>query len=387
MKIGIDARMYRSGVAGIGRYSQNLIKNLLEINQKDEFILFMTSDDYRELKNPKSLPRRQAGKLQMTNKNSNVKIKITNIPHYSLAEQLTLPKIIEKENLDLMHFLNFNCPVRYGGKFVVTIHDLTLLFYPETARDTNIYKKLGFKYVMKKACRNAAKIIAVSENTKKDIIDKFQIPKSKIQTIYEAADDKIFGRVSSESLKSLREKYKINQPLILYVGQFRAHKNLIGLLKAFEILRSNFPCQLAILGKRDLNHQLKTILDKADYKDDIVMPGFVEDTELAQWYKIASVFVLPSFYEGFGLPGLEAMMVGTPVAASNQASLPEIYQDGAWYFDPFDTADIAGRIKEVLKDEKLRKNLIEKGKIIARSYSWRKTAEQTLDLYKQIQKS
>ena len=369
MKIGIDARMYRSSVAGIGRYSQNLIKNLLELDLENEYILFMTSEDKKEFEN-------WAIENSLKIKNLKLKIIVTDIPHYSIGEQIKFAKIIEKERLDLMHFLHFNVPVRYKGKFIVTIHDLTLLFYPQAAKDINFLKHLGFRWVIKKAVLNAQKIIAVSENTKKDIIKKFQIPESRIQVIYEAADDKIFKEINSDLSNKLRTQYAIgNKPVILYVGQFRGHKNIASLVKAFTKLRKEIPCQLVLLGSGP----------KID-NPDIIMPGYVSDEELAAWYKLADVFAMPSLYEGFGLPGLEAMTAGVPVVASNRASLPEVYQDAACYFNPFSFQDISDKIKMVLQDKKLRQKLIENGRKVSGQYSWRKTAEETLTVYKQISK-
>lgn len=369
MKIGIDARMYRSSVAGIGRYSQNLIKNLLEIDHKDEFILFMTSKDREEFEN-------YFIENLLKIENYKLKIVVVDIPHFSLTEQIKLPKILEKENLDLMHFLNFNYPVKYKRKFIVTIHDLTLLFYPGTAQKTNPLKQSIFKHVLKKACQNAEKIIAVSKNTKKDIIETFGLNPEKISVIYEAADDRIFKNVSSKAIESLKKKYQIKSPLLLYVGQFRYHKNIEGLIRAYRILKKDTSCQLAILGKSNLDNQ--------EIFSDIIRPGFVSDEELACWYKMASVFVFPSFYEGFGLPGLEAMSAGLPVVASNKGSLPEIYQKAAIYFDPFNPTDIADKIKMVLEDKKLRERLVEYGKIVAAKYSWAKCARETLKVYKEV---
>lgn len=364
MKIGIDARMYRSGVAGIGRYSQNLIKNLLEIDKENQYILFMTSADAEEFKKKKI-------------ENRNYQIRIADIDHFSLGEQIRLPKILKNENLDLMHFLNFNHPVRYRGKFIVTVHDLTLYHYPQTARDTNLWKQIAFKYVMKKACTNAEKIIAVSEHTKKDIIEHFKLPDEKIKVIYEAADDKTFSEVNQKDIVVLKAKYNIHEPVILYVGQFRYHKNIKRLIEAFEIIKQNTTVKLVLLGKAEG-------IDKFPKSSDIVMPGFVDDKELAIWYKLASVFVFPSFYEGFGLPGLEAMKAGLPVVASNQGSLPEIYKNAALYFDPYDTKDIADKIKVVVENQKMRQELIQKGQTVSSQYSWRKTAEETLEVYKKI---
>jgi len=373
MKIGIDARMYRSSVAGIGRYSQNLIKNLLSIDHKNRYILFMTDEDAREFRS-------------LNNKNQNVKIKITNIPHYSIAEQTKLPQIIAKEKCDLVHFLNFNYPVRYKGKFLVTIHDLTLFFYPETAKETGPIKRVAFRLVMSRACKNSAKIIAVSKNTKDDIIKYFKTDPDKIVVIPEAADDKVFIEPSKKLIQNLKSTYHFAHfPIILYVGQWRPHKNIVGLIEAFSKLKKKIPSKLVIIGKIDPKHKsVQETIDKLNLKSDIVMPGFVSNEELAAWYKIASVFVFPSFYEGFGLPGLEAMAAGTPVVASKTSSLPEAYQDAAIYFDPGNSSEIADKIELVLEDDSLRQDLIKKGKAQVAKYSWKRTAEETLKIYKEV---
>jgi len=382
MRIGIDARMYRTSTAGIGRYSQNLIKNLLSVDHDNQYILFMTKEDEKEFRRENTECR-------------NCKILIVNIKHYSIAEQLKLPGIINKEKLDLMLFLNFNYPILYRGKFVPVVHDLTLLFYPETARQTNFIKRAAFKFVIQKACQNSSRVIAVSAHTKKDIINHFHIDKDKVVVIPEAADDRALnlpdGKAGySDSIqRQIKEKYKILGPLILYVGQFRPHKNIPGLLKAFGLVKQDFKeAKLAILGKPDPAYQdFWATLDILGLKKDILMPGFVTNEELASWYNLADIFVFPSFYEGFGLPGLEAMKAGVPVISSNRTSLPEVYKDAAIYFDPSNISEIADRIKLVLNDKKLRQELIKKGRIVASSYSWQKTAEQTLNLLKQIEKS
>ncbi len=378
MKIGIDARMYRSSVAGIGRYSQNLIKNLLVLDKKNQYILFMTPADKKEFEKMKI-----ENSLQI--KNCKLKIIEIDIPHYSLSEQTKFSKVIKKEKLDLMHFLNFNYPVLHDGKFISVIHDLTLLFYPETARKNSILKRFAFKYIINQACQNSQKIITVSQNTKGDLIKVFNINKEKIKVIYEAADDKIFQKSSISDINKIKQRYAISdKPIILYVGQFRPHKNLKRLIDAFKILRRKQSLKLVLIGKIDKNSEINLLVDKYKYRRDILITGFVSNKELTSWYKIASVFVFPSLYEGFGLPGLEAMTAGTPVAASNRSSLTEIYQQAAIYFDPFNPSDIADKIKKVLIDKKLKASLIQKGYVQVKKYSWEKTAKETLNLYRQI---
>lgn len=373
MRIGIDARMYRREIAGIGRYSQNLIRNILQLDHDNQYVFFMMQKDADEFKEtPES-------------HQDNVKVVITDIGYYSLAEQIKLPGIIRHEKVDLMLFLNFNHPIFYKEKFVTVIHDLTLIKFPTAAKRTNLLKRWAFNYVMRSACQNASKIIAISNHTKQDIEEIFKIDSAKIAVIYEAADDKTILECDSKKVEGIKKKYDIDSPVVLSVGQFRPHKNLPGLVEAFTELRQDIDSKLVLVGKPDPAHRhLIDVVDKSPVKNDIIMPGFVSDEELACWYEIADVFVFPSLYEGFGLPGLEAMQAGLPVVASNNSVLPEIYKSAAIYFDPFKTEEISAKIKEVLESNDLRADLIRKGRVVAQGFTWRKTATQTLDVIKEI---
>ena len=373
MTIGIDARMYRSSVAGIGRYSQNLVENLLKIDKTNRYIFFMTSDDIKEI-NPKSEIR-----------NPKHKVVEANISHYSVSEQTKLLGIIAKENVDLMFFLNTNYPIRYKGKFIVTIHDLTLYFFPDTARKNNFLRRKAFNLVLKSAVKNSAKIITDSLNTKRDILEVYHPDPKKISVIMLAADDKKFAIAPGAISERLKMRYKINSPVILSVGQFRAHKNIPNLVRAFNIVREKMPAKLVLVGKPDPNYrELVERVDKSPVKSDIIMPGFVSDEDLSGWYKLATCYAFPSLYEGFGLPALEAMMAGKAVVCSNRSSLPEVCQDGALYFDPLNIADIADKIEEVLRNKNMREQLAARGKEIANKYSWRKTAEETLKIINSV---
>ena len=371
MKIGIDARLYRASAAGIGRYSQNLIKNLLELDRENQYVLFMTPEDEKDF-------------LAQKITSYNYKIVKTDIGHYSVKEQVELKKIIDVEKCDLVHFTNFNFPVRYKGKFVVTIHDLTLFYFPGRSKKNFLYK-FAYKYIFSQACHKAQQIIAVSESTKKDIINTFKIDPAKITVVLEAADDKTFTEPSQSFVEKIKNKYDVKAPVILYVGQWRPHKNLTGLIEAFSMLRKELPVKLALVGKVDHTYpEVFTTIDKEQVLSDIIMPGFVSEEELAAWYKIAAVFVFPSFYEGFGLPGLEAMMAGTPVAASNRTSLQEIYKNAAIYFDPEKVEEIASVLKKIITDKQLAASLVRKGYETTKLYSWVKTAQNTLKVYKSI---
>jgi glycosyltransferase involved in cell wall biosynthesis len=275
-------------------------------------------------------------------------------------------------------------PVNFKEKYVVTIHDLTLFFYPGRSKRSFVYK-LGYKYIFKKVCQNAQKIIAVSNSTKNDLMEVFKTESEKIKVIYEAADDKSIILTPEAQITNLKKGHQLtNQPVILYVGQWRPHKNLTGLIEAFNSLREEIEVKLIIVGKIDpMFPEVLESIDKSPYNNDIIKTGFVSENELTAWYKLATVFVIPSFYEGFGLPGLEAMAAGLPVVSSDRTSLPEIYQKGALYFNPSDAIDMEEKIKTVLTDVACRARLIREGQQVAKKFSWVKTAQETLAVYKE----
>ena len=187
----------------------------------------------------------------------------------------------------------------------------------------------------------------------------------------------------------MKLNYKIGDvPTILYVGQWRPHKNLTGLIDAFNELRKSVPAKLVIVGKIDPAFpEVSEAIDISPYKYDIIRTGFVSEEELAGFYKLANVFVFPSFYEGFGLPGLEAMAAGLPVAASDRTSLPEIYGAGAIYFNPSDPIDMMEKIKQIICDLEVSSRLKIEGAKVFKKFSWVKTAQETLEVYKQINKN
>jgi glycosyltransferase involved in cell wall biosynthesis len=336
----------------------------------------MTEEDAAEFRN-----------LKLEIKNFNFVLKIVDIAHYTLAEQLKLPKVLERENCDLWHFLNFNVPVKFKGKYVVTIHDLTLFFY-EGRQKKSFLNKLAYKYIFKSACQNAREIIAVSCATKQDIMQTFKIESKKIKVVHEAADDVKFSQTLklTDEIAKIKKKYQLaNSPVILYVGQWRHHKNLTGLIEAYELLRQESDAKLVIIGKVDpLFPEVLEAIDKSAFASDIIKTGFVSEEELAAWYKASTVFVFPSFYEGFGLPGLEAMAAGLAVVSSDRTSLPEIYGSAAIYFNPSDPQDMKNKIQKVIADPVLREKMIADGHKMAQKYSWAKTSQETLEIYNKI---
>lgn len=359
--------MYSTRFTGIGRYVYELTQNLFKIDKENEYVLFFLSEEYEKFNPP----------------NERIKKVKANIRHYSFAEQIKFLKILNKEKLDLMHFTHFNAPILYSKPSIVTIHDLTLSFFPGK-KLTSIFHRIAYQITIKNAVKKAKKIIAVSNNTKKDIINLLKIDPKKIETIYEGVNEEFKPALKTEKKQN---KIPFDKPYLLYTGVWRSHKNLINLIKAFKILKEDkkFEGRLVITGRNDPFYARdiikETILLNLD--ESIYFTGFIDEKMLIKLYQNAMVYVFPSLYEGFGLPPLEAMQCGTPVSASNRSCIPEICGDkNAVFFDPTDPSDIAEKTFKIINENSFREELIKNGLNHIKKFSWEKMAENTYKIYK-----
>ncbi len=351
MKIVIDARMYQE--SGVGRYIRNLISQLEKLDKKN---------DYTILKQP-------------------------NIKWYGISEQIKLPKILAKLKLDLVHFPHFNVPIFYSGKFVVTIHDLIHQHFAmnrATTLNPITYKikQLGYKKIFKHAITKSEKILVPSIFVKKQLVSEWKVSDEKIVVTPEAVDDNIIDLSKKVQSQKILEKFNIKPPFIFYVGNAHPHKNVEGLIKAFLELKKKYGDLKLVLSGYD--HYFWQRIKKEYQHQDIIYTGYVSEEKLVALYRNAILFVMPSFEEGFGIPLLEAMACGCPVVSSNAGSLPEVGGDAAIYFDPKNIDDMVLKITQVLNSEKLRKELVEKGKERVKQFSWEKLAKQTLEVYNNL---
>lgn len=368
MRIGIDARFFGPVGKGLGRYVERLVENLEKIDKENEYIIFLRKENWD----------------YYTPKVSNFKKVLADYPWYSLKEQTMMPLAIRREKLDLVHFPHFNIPIFCPVKFVATIHDLILLQFP-TPRATTLgpllykIKYLAYRIVIGLGLRRAEKVITVSECTKKELVKFFKTDPKKIEVTYEACDGVEYGQLKIPEKKNLA-KFKITKPYLLYVGNAYPHKNLEGLLKIFPKL--NLGCQLVLVGKEDYFYKrMKKEIRGKPIEKDVVFTEFVSEATLADLYRNARLYVFPSFVEGFGLPGLEAMSYGLPVVASNSSCLPEIYGEAAVYFNPKSENDIVEKIRFAWNDESARKKLVAAGFEQVKKYQWGRLAEETLQIY------
>ncbi len=366
MKILIDARLWGLEHAGIGRYTVNLISHLQKLDKKNQYIILLRKKYFNRLKFK-----------------SNFKKVLAEIPHYSLTEQLKLYPIINSHKPDLVHFLHFNKPLIYKGKYIVTIHDLSMHKRKGLSTTTLnpvkfVIKRKAYKITFKKAVINANHIIVPSKFVQKELARTFDIPENKISVTYEGFT--VFPRQPGASKLFPKEKY------FLYVGSVYPHKNLERAVEAVQELnkKKEEKVLLLIASKESeflvrLGNKIKD-LNASEY---VKLLGFVPDKKLSALYKNAQAFVFPTLLEGFGLPGIEAMAAGTLLLSSDIPTLKEIYKDNCFYFNPYDFTSIEREMHYVLSlTPSQRKKMIAKSQKFVKKYSWQKMAKNTLRVYK-----
>lgn len=360
IKLVIDAR--QSGET-TGRYIDKLIEYLHKLNPPYEITVITKTHREQYIKN--IAPR--------------FNVVTTDFKEFTFDEQIALKKQIETLNPDLVHFGMVQQPIRYKGKVVTTMHDLTTLRFLNPAKNTAILKAKQVVYgrVNKAVAKKSLAIFTPSNYVKEDVVSYTHIKPDKITVTYESAD-KI--QDSPEVIAALKDKQ-----YIMYVGKPFPHKNLDRLIEAFNIIKTTSPnLVLALVGKKDINYSNVEKRAKSRGIRNLVFTDFVTEGQLRWLYENCQAYVFPSLSEGFGLPGLEAMIEGAPVVSSNYTCLPEIYGEAAEYFDPMNIEDIASAIKRVIDNETLRKKLIAAGYEQASKYSWERMTKQTLDVYKTV---
>lgn len=377
MTIGIDARLWGLQHAGIGRYVQNVVLHLLETEADHHYILFGPQEIERDI--PRNLQDRYS-------------LVITKIPHYSLLEQIKLPLLLRQHRVDLVHFPHFNVPLAYAKPFVVTIHDILW----HQVRGGNVTTLSGWKYALKyqgykrvvaHAANASKKIIVPSNWVKTQLLQEFNnLEESKIQVIYEGVDHE---QMKDERLKIKDfSKFKVqSSKFFLYVGSCYPHKNVETLIKAMAALKEKGRAEkLVLVSSRNIfRKRLESLVASLNLQDTVIFAGKLSDQELAALYPKAIALVHPSLSEGFGLTGLEAMKRGCLVIASQKGSLPEIYDKAAVYIDdPLDANLLAHTMHATTESNPLWSELREKGKALAGSYRWQKTAKETETVYNSL---
>jgi len=381
-RIGIDiSTLLNHGPdIGAGRYIINLVRNLLEIDNKNTYVLTgrYTSTEYLEI----------AYNLKKDFENNKIELKFYRTPQKKLDlwNRLKFPPLeFLGFKADILHCPDYLIPPTLNKNIVLTIHDLAFLRFPDFNFDWFIKKYTG---EVKKNAQISKKIIADSKSTKNDIVRFFKIDPAKVEVVYLAADNLFKKLLEKEKDISVLKKYKIDKKYILSVGTIEPRKNFITLIEAFNLIKhniNNFDYKLVIAGqtgwKSEATYEKR---EKSPYKEDILFIGRVPDQDLVQIYNQAELFVYPSLFEGFGLPPLEAMSCGLPVIASRTSSLKEVVGDAGILISPGDNIELQKQILYVLKNEEIKEELKGKSLVQSKKFSWVDTAGRTLDIYNRI---
>lgn len=381
MKIGIDIRLIGKKRTGDEAVFFNLVKNLTEIDSENQYFLFTDRDPQKDSD--------LAGEIKRLELKDNFEVVFINAPSRFWWNLWALPNHLRKNPVDIFHtqyIAPFWLPKK--TKLVLHVHDISFNFFPRFIKRSDLF---FLKTLIPRSLRMAAGIIAVSEFTKDEIQKYYHIPAEKIAVAQNGVDFELFNReIAREELERIRDKYKLPEKFILYVGTLQPRKNIPVLIETMAALYEKYDLRnikLAIAGNRQARNfdpQIDVAIEQNNLQNDVIFPGWIAEVDKPALYKLASCFAFPSLYEGFGLPIAEAMAAGTPVVCSSQPALVEVGGEAILASDPKDTAKMADNLNRILTNEDLRKDLIEKGKAQSQKFSWQKTAEKILETYKSL---
>ena len=373
MRIAIDAHSVGTGLGGNESYATNLIEALAEIDPANDYTVYVTKREAVE---------------RFTNRWKNFTVRQT-LPHTPLIRiPLILSKELRQHPVDVLH-VQYTAPPLAPCSVVATIHDLAFEHFAETfTRRSWMQLRMTVRHTAKKA----AHIVTVSEYSKRDIVDTYKIPPERITVTLEAAADHFRPVTSEMELQRVRQTYGIDGEYLLAVGSIQPRKNLTRLVAAYARLRDrwssgNLP-KLVLVGKRAwLYAETLKAIDEHRLGDSVILTGYVPRADLPALYSGAICLVYPSYFEGFGLPPLEAMQCGTAVIVGNRTSLPEVVGDAALLVDPYDVDALGSAMQKLINDFDLRTKLEVQGLVRSSKFSWRSTAEQTLAVYNRVASS
>jgi glycosyltransferase involved in cell wall biosynthesis len=367
MRIAIDARLSYYVQAGITQYTLNLIRALAVIDSQDEYLIFQRRPDQQVIVSQENFRR----------------VSLWTPTHHPLEQYVLAVELLLQGKIDIIHCTDFIPPFYYQGPTVITVHDLAFLLYPHflTRKSARYYGLID------RAVRHATHIIAVSEATKRDLVRLTGTPESKITVIYEAAQSIYSPIRDQEVLGRIHKKYHLPEQYILFVGTIEPKKNLPTLIRAFQSLIEQYKAEadLVIVGKAGwLYDDVYRLVEELGLSERVHFLGRVPTADLPHLYNASQLLVLPSYYEGFGLPPLEAMACGVPVIVSDTSAMPEAVGDAALRVAPEDDEGFTVAMWRLLTDDALRADMISKGLKRVKSFSWERAARETLEVYRKI---
>lgn len=370
MNIGINTLATPDKKIGVGRYVDNLLTNFPDLNREDAFTIFVS---------------KRTPEIFNTH-GDNFKKALVSFPAQpsvllAFAQPLFLRQFL-RNKIEVVHWVN-TMPVLFKVcPTVVTIHDLQEFYTDKYGKVRGLYRKV-INFI---AARLADRILTASEHSRKDISRLLRVPEEKVVVTYYGVEAAFQLRDRSQCFKRVDTKYRTSDKYVISVGELHPGKNFVRLIEAFSSLKArSLPHKLVIVGKKGWKYeQIFGAVRGLGLQDEIIFTGYVPEEDLPLLYGGAELCVYPTLYEGFGLPAMEAMACGTPLVASNVSSLPEVVDDAGILFNPYNVDEIAEAIYEVLDNEELRRELIRKGLKRAKKFSWKKTATETLEVYRDV---
>jgi glycosyltransferase involved in cell wall biosynthesis len=368
--IAIDAHSVGTGLAGNETYAANLVEALAEVDRENRYTVYVTKAE---------------AEARFGGRWANVSVRRT-MPHTPLVRiPLTLSAELRRRPVDLLH-VQYTAPPLAPCPVVATIHDLSFEHIPETFK---LRSRVQLRLTVRATARRAAHVVAPSEYTRRDLVETYGLDPGRVSAIPLAVAPHFRPVGDAGELARVRKRYGIAGEYVLAVGSIQPRKNLARLLRAYSALRrgrgrSNLP-QLVLVGKQAwLYGDTLRAIEEEGLGESVLLTGYVSEGDLPALYTGALLFAYPSFYEGFGLPPLEAMSCGAPVLTGNLTSLPEVVGDAGLTVNPFDTGALAEALARLIDDDALRADLRERGLTRARRFDWRETARMTLQVYRRV---
>ncbi len=367
MRIGVDLSVIQSTKSGVDWYTHHVLKEMINLLEPDEQ-LFLFSN-------------RETGFEREVEANRQVSVVRSRFRYQEPWRQLLLPLLLKRHQIDVCFFTNFVLSVASSCPMVLTIHDLSFKIFPRTHSLRNV---VWTRSLVPVSVRRSWRIIAVSNNTKLDLIRLMNLNSSKVEVIHEGVTGEFRPEPAADDEEALAH-YGIVKPYVLFVGTLEPRKNINLLIKGFDKITEKHPdVHLVLAGRRGWMAQaIFDELERRDLLGKVHITGYVREHYLPALYRHSSALIYPSLYEGFGLPPLEAMASGTPVIVSKGSSLPEVVGDAGLYVNPLDADELANKMDMVLSDAGLADGLRAKGLERAGQFSWQGAAEKTLEILRQ----
>lgn len=366
MKIGIMLRHYDQHGGGVRVYTQNLIRELAHLDSQHELVLI-----YRD--------PRLVGTYGNGRRIREIAVKA---PSVFLWDQLVVPKIAREEKLDILFNPKYSIPLTGKCPAVFVSHGLDWYTMPWGSKWID---GLNYRYLMPLYAKKSRAIIAVSNTARNHVIEFLGMDADRVYKVYHGVDEAFRRQVPAEAIGSIREAYHLPEKFFLYVGQIYPPKNFGRLLQAYASVGPDLGIPLVVLGEhRWLCARELAMVDELGISPWLIRPGWIERSQLPAWYAMAEALILPSLYESFGIPIIEAMASGCPVITSNRYGTRELAQGAAILVDPEDVGDIAEKMRRLATDRKLREDLMNAGRDRAARFSWRRCAEETLSVLESV---